>query len=91
METLAIYRADLAERPEITAALFSSFVEYVDRTATTTRTYLTNLRQFMAYLRYTATSRPQRHDVIAYRNYLASEHDAIVYAPQMPQKWVLMK
>ena len=36
---------------EITTALFEDFVQFLDRGEKTTRTYLTNLRQFMAWLR----------------------------------------
>ena len=66
---------------EITTALFEDFVQFIDRGEKTTRTYLTNLRQFMAWLRYAAVPQPQRADIIAYREWLNSEHDRIIFAP----------
>ena len=59
METLAIYnRQEIAPAQEITTALFYDFVAFIDRSEKTTRTYLTNLKQFMAWLHYTNTRRP---------------------------------
>lgn len=59
------------------ASLFNDFVSYIDRGEKTTRTYIVNLRQFMAYLRYMGITQPTRADIIAYRDYLTTEHDAI--------------
>lgn len=72
---------------DITTGLFNSFVEWIDRSEKTTRTYLTNLRQFMAWLRYTATTRPTRQDIILYRDYLTAEHEAICYDPGSVTGW----
>ena len=66
---------------DLRPALFEDFIKYIDRGAKTTRTYITNLRQFAAYLAFKAISRPQRQDVIEYRDYLTSEHEAIQYDP----------
>lgn len=91
MEALAIYsRQEIAqaqEVQEITTALFNDFVAYIDRGERTTRTYLTNLRQFMAWLRFTATPRPQRKDIISYRDWLTVEHEAISFAPDAVSGW----
>ena len=69
----AVPAADL--RP----ALFLDFVRYVDRTEKTTLTYITNLKQFAAWLSFQGITRPTRADVISYRDYLTAEHDAIQY------------
>ena len=69
----AVPAADL--RP----ALFADFVRYVDRTEKTTLTYITNLKQFAAWLSFQEITRPTRADVIRYRDYLTAEHDAIQY------------
>ena len=63
-------------------ALFEEFVTFIDRGEKTTKTYITNLRQFVAFLAYKAISRPQRQDIISYRDYLTSEHEAIQYDPK---------
>lgn len=66
---------------DLPPALFEDFIRYIDRGKQTTRTYIINLRQFAAYLAYKEISRPQRQDVIEYRDYLGAEHDAIQYDP----------
>lgn len=62
-------------------SLFNQFVSYIDRGQQTTRSYLINLRQFAAWLRYAGVMAPERKDIIAYRDYLLSEHDAIELDP----------
>ena len=57
--------------------IFNAFVEYIGRCQKTTRTYLTNLRQFVAWMRYTDIQQPQRQDVVNYCEWLKTEHDAI--------------
>lgn len=66
---------------DLRPALFEEFIKYIDRGQKTTRTYITNLRQFAAFLAYKGIRRPQRQDVIAYRDYLTAEHEAIQYNP----------
>ena len=66
---------------DLTPALFDSFISFIDRGEKTTRTYITNLRQFAAWLAYKAIRRPVRQDIIFYRDYLTTEHDAIQYDP----------
>lgn len=72
---------------DLTPALFDSFISFIDRGEKTTRTYITNLRQFAAWLAYKAISRPVRQDIIFYRDYLTSEHDAIQYDPAAGWKY----
>ena len=58
---------------DLKPALFNDFIAYIDRGAQTTKTYITNLRQFAAWLQYKAIRRPQRQDIISYRDYLTAE------------------
>ena len=82
MEAIAVINPQsIAPAQEITAALFNDFVAFIDRSEKTTRTYLTNLKQFMAWLKYAAITRPVRQDIISYRQWLTTEHDAISFAP----------
>ncbi len=67
--------------------LFIDFVTWIDRGEKTTRSYLTNLRQFMAWLKYTAISRPVRQNIIDYRQWLTVEHDAIRLDPDSITGW----
>lgn len=55
-------------------SLFYEFVAYIDRSPKTTRTYLTNLRQFMKWLQANGITSPTRADVIAWRDDLTKTH-----------------
>ena len=76
---------------EVTAqqfnGLFCQFVEWIDGSEKTTRSYLTNLKQFAAWIRYQEITQPTRADIIIYRNWLAAEHEAIALDPAAPQGW----
>ncbi len=52
--------------------LLSEFVKYIDRSEKTTRSYLTNLRQFYKYLHDNGITQPDREDIYGFRNYIAS-------------------
>jgi len=67
--------------------LFTAFVEYIDRSPKTARTYLTNLRQFMAWMKYAGVQQPQRQDIINFREWLIAEHDAVELDTAAPQGW----
>ena len=69
------------------ASLFTAFVDYIDRSQSTTRTYLTNLRQFMAWMKFQQITQPARQDIIAYREWLIAEHDAIEFDAGTSEGW----
>ena len=69
------------------SSMFDDFISFIDRGEKTTRTYLTNLRQFMAWLNYSGITEPTRQDIILYREYLTAEHDAIQLDPTNPEGW----
>ena len=79
--------AQIVPANDLQPALFEDFIAFIDRGEKTTRTYINNLRQFAAWLRYSAISRPARQDVIAYRDYLGQEHDAIQLDPCGVNGW----
>lgn len=89
MESIAVYNGQqlTVQAQEITTTLFNDFVSWIDRSEKTTRSYLTNLRQFMAWLKYEAIRSPQRQDIISYREWLITEHEAISYAPETVTGW----
>ena len=88
MEAIAVINPQsIAPAQEITAALFNDFVAFIDRSEKTTRTYLTNLKQFMAWLKYAAITRPVRQDIISYRQWLTAEHEAIALDPGSVNGW----
>lgn len=82
-----IQQAAIAPAQDIGQQLFASFIAYIDRNEKTARTYCTNLRQFMAWMRFADVRRPARQDIIHYREWLTVEHDAIELAEDSPQGW----
>lgn len=76
-----------AQSQGITPAMLQDFVSFIDRSENTSRAYIINLRQFFAWMKYTGCSRPTRQDILSYRDYLTTEHDAIQYAPESPAGW----
>ena len=77
MQDIVMNQANEIQQQTFNINYMSDFVSYIDRGAKTTETYLKNLRQFAAWLRYAEVQEPQRQDVINYRDFLAAEHDAI--------------
>jgi integrase/recombinase XerC len=69
--------AIISPEQDLQPHLFSDFVAWIDRSANTARAYIINLRQFAAWLRFSSITRPVRQDIISYRDYLTTEHDAI--------------
>ena len=70
------------QRTGFSSGLFTDFVSWTDRSEKTTRSYLTNLRQFAAWMQFKGITEPTRQDIILYRQFLLSEHDAIQYDPE---------
>lgn len=66
-----------ADQRAFNPELITDFVNWIDRSDKTARSYLTNLKQFIAYMRYSSITQPTRADIISYRQYLSTEHYAI--------------
>lgn len=58
--------------PQFDGDMFRRFIEYTDRKDTTIKGYLTYIRQFAKWLSDNGITQPQRDDVRAYRDHLAS-------------------
>lgn len=88
MEEMTVYtRQDITPAQTFNPGLFNDFVSWIDRSEKTTRSYLTNLRQFMAWLKYAAVKNPIRQDIIDYKQWLTVEHDAISLDPGSVNGW----
>lgn len=88
MESMTVYtRQEITQAQDFNPALFGEFVTWIDRGEKTTRSYLTNLKQFMAWLKYAAIRNPERQDILSYRQWLAQEHDAIRLDPRSSRGW----
>jgi len=77
MQSITVRQQSMAAAGEFNPALFHDFVAWIDRSEKTTRSYLMNLKQFMAWMRYASVTNPLREDIITYRDWLTAEHDAI--------------
>ena len=90
MEALTIYRQNAPQaqlQQDFRAAWYDEFIAYIDRGEKTTRSYITNFRQFITWLKYAAIRNPQRQDIISYRQWLTMEHKAITLDPQSLPGW----
>ena len=85
--TMITTAASITPAGDLSPGLFQDFIEYIDRGAKTTATYITNLRQFAAWMAYKAIRRPARRDIIEYRDYLGTEHEAIQIDIESPAGW----
>ena len=73
MRDLTIYSCgSLTSSQELTQDLFNRFIAYLDTSDKTISTYRTSLKQLFAYLAENGIRRPQREDIIAYRDELAA-------------------
>ena len=69
----------VAEKAEVTQQAFTQdlykmFIDYVDASPKTIETYTRALRQLMKYFNANGITRPQREDVVAYREWLKEDH-----------------
>lgn len=88
MDTIAIINPqEMATAQEFNPSLINDFIAWIDRSEKTTRSYLTNLKQFITWLRYAAITTPQRNDIISYRQWLTVEHDAITLDDNSVTGW----
>ena len=72
---------------EISTTLFNGFISWIDRGQTTTKAYIKNFTQFIAWLKYKAIRQPVREDILAYKEWLMSEHQAISLDLNAPSGW----
>ena len=87
MESVAMMKSGSLAAQGFSLSLMSDFVAYIDRSAQTTRTHLTNLRQFGAWLLFTGIRNPIRRDILQYRDWLSTEHNAITLDTESPKGW----
>ena len=68
---------DMVQAGAFNPSLFDAFIDWIDRTETTAKAYINHLRQFWAWTLYKEILQPIREDIIAFREWLLSEHEAI--------------
>ena len=87
MNALTTYTTTAGTPATIEKDLFVSFLEWIDRSPKTTRTYTTNLKQFFCWLKYAEVEQPTRSDILLYREWLQTEHNAITLDQDSPAGW----
>lgn len=88
MNSITTYTAaQITPAAGLQLSLIDEFIKYIDRGEKTTRTYIVNLRQFAAWLKYAGITSPTRQDIISYRQYLTEEHAAIQLDNTNPNGW----
>lgn len=88
MEALTIYNTrTMTAAQDFRAAWYDEFIAYIDRCDKTARSYITNFRQFVAWMRYAAIRNPERKDIISYRQWLTAEHEAISLDTESAAGW----
>lgn len=70
MQEIITVNSQMQSRAAISADLFRRFIEYTDREPTTTKGYITCLRQFAHWITATGRTQPERTDILAYKEYL---------------------
>ena len=75
MEGLTVTNRNTAlEAQTITAELFTRWTSFIDAAPKTIETYNKAIRQFFKYLDAQAITRPDRADIVAYREYLKAQY-----------------
>lgn len=67
-------QADTGRAPELSRELFARWLRYLDAKPKTVQTYSRAIRQFLRWLISEDIRRPQREDVIRYRDELIAKH-----------------
>ena len=76
-----------AAEPAINEGLLVEFVTWINRSEKTTRTYLKNLKQFLAWMKWAGVTQPTRADILNFQQFLSEEHEGIILDPTSAQGW----
>lgn len=75
MEELAIKNGtEITAATEITERLYKDWIEYIDAAPKTVETYTKAIKQFFKYLAENDIHRPERQDILAYREHLKAKY-----------------
>lgn len=81
MDNLTPAAGAISTGPQSFQNLFAAYIAYIDRSEKTAQTYAKDLKQFCAWMHYKGIEAPTRENIIEYRDFLQSEHDAIAFDP----------
>lgn len=74
MQALTITGNTALVSGELNAGLFERWTAFIDASPKTVETYSKNIRRFLAYLQSNGIKRPQRDDILSYRDYLKTNY-----------------
>lgn len=75
MEELAIKNGtEITAATEVTERLYKDWIEYIDAAPKTVETYTKAIKQFFKYLAENDIHRPERQDILAYREHLKAQY-----------------
>lgn len=76
-EALQVRSSELAARQQLTAEIYNDYINFLDTSEKTAQTYTRAIRQFFKYCNERGIDRPERADVLAFRDSLkATGHKA---------------
>lgn len=73
-ELIEMGSTEVMVQQQVTGAMFDRWVSFLDASPKTVETYNKNIRQFLAYLQEHGISRPQREDILEYKEYLRGRY-----------------
>ena len=75
MQELAVMGSNALEmRQELNGDMFKRWTSYIDASPRTIEAYSKNIKRFIIYLQDNGINRPQREDIVEYRDYLKADH-----------------
>lgn len=75
MKELAVMGSNAFEmRQELNGDMFKRWTSYIDASPRTIEAYSKNIKRFIIYLQDNGINRPQREDIVEYRDYLKVDH-----------------
>jgi integrase/recombinase XerC len=75
MKELAVMGSNaLAMKQELNGDMFKRWTSYIDASPRTIEAYSKNIKRFIIYLQNNGIHRPQREDIVEYRDYLKVDH-----------------
>ena len=89
MTAAVMTTGDMIQGATFSPSYFGAFIDWIDRTENTAKSYVNHLRQFWAWTLYREILQPIREDIIAFREWLLSEHEAITI--DKAGKWTYRK
>lgn len=73
-ELIAVNGAEIQVQKQVTGDMFGRWTEFLDASPKTVETYTKSIKQFLLYIQDNQITRPQREDILTYREYLKQRY-----------------